>query len=185
MTQKFQESKYLRVTLITGCIVGSKSELVSSCGNGVTLVDQNSCLQYLSDWFKKEKPSLSVQQLQKCCFPSFISDYYAVVTIPAGARSIHLHEMQISNSYLAVRNLSKKYYLTGDWTIDWPGKFPFAGTVFDYQRSFNHPESLYAAGPTNETLVFEVSFLLFILPLMSITELVTTALALCCSSQRD
>eukprot|EP00076_Gallus_gallus_P010485 XP_004944310.3 A disintegrin and metalloproteinase with thrombospondin motifs 18 isoform X2 [Gallus gallus] len=84
------------------------------------------------------------------------NDYYAVVTIPAGARSIHLHEMQISNSYLAVRNLSKKYYLTGDWTIDWPGKFPFAGTVFDYQRSFNHPESLYAAGPTNETLVFEI-----------------------------
>ncbi|XP_035192745.1 A disintegrin and metalloproteinase with thrombospondin motifs 18 isoform X2 [Oxyura jamaicensis] len=84
------------------------------------------------------------------------NDYYAVVTIPAGARSIHLHEMQISTSYLAVRNLSKKYYLTGDWTIDWPGKFPFAGTVFDYQRSFNHPESLYAAGPTNETLVFEI-----------------------------
>ncbi|KAI6077418.1 A disintegrin and metalloproteinase with thrombospondin motifs 18 [Aix galericulata] len=83
------------------------------------------------------------------------NDYYAVVTIPAGARSIHLHEMQISTSYLAVRNLSKKYYLTGDWTIDWPGKFPFAGTVFDYQRSFDHPESLYAAGPTNETLVFE------------------------------
>ncbi|POI32695.1 hypothetical protein CIB84_003553, partial [Bambusicola thoracicus] len=100
------------------------------------------------------------------------NDYYAVVTIPAGARSIHLQEMQISTSYLAVRNLSKKYYLTGDWTIDWPGKFPFAGTVFDYQRSFNHPESLYAAGPTNETLVFEVSFLLFILPLMSITELI-------------
>ncbi|XP_062442223.1 A disintegrin and metalloproteinase with thrombospondin motifs 18 isoform X3 [Rhea pennata] len=84
------------------------------------------------------------------------NDYYAVVTIPAGARSIQLHEMQISTSYLAVRNLSKKYYLTGDWTIDWPGKFSFAGTVFDYQRSFNHPESLYAAGPTNETLVFEI-----------------------------
>ncbi|KAM4638835.1 A disintegrin and metalloproteinase with thrombospondin motifs 18 isoform 1-T1 [Amazona ochrocephala] len=84
------------------------------------------------------------------------NDYYAVVTVPAGARSIQLHEMQISTSYLAVRNLGKKYYLTGDWTIDWPGKFSFAGTVFDYQRSFNHPESLYAAGPTNETLVFEV-----------------------------
>jgi len=116
---------------------------------------------------------------------SFISDYYAVVTVPAGARSIQLHEIQISTSYLAVRNLSKKYYLTGDWTIDWPGKFSFAGTVFDYQRSFNHPESLYAAGPTNETLVFEVSFFLFILPVMSIKELVMTALALHSSSQPD
>uniref|UniRef100_A0A8C6S5E6 ADAM metallopeptidase with thrombospondin type 1 motif, 18 n=1 Tax=Neogobius melanostomus TaxID=47308 RepID=A0A8C6S5E6_9GOBI len=44
----------------------------------------------------------------------------------------------------------------GDWTVDWPGKFHFGGTVFDYQRSFNKPESLYAAGPTNETLVFEI-----------------------------
>ncbi|RLV87350.1 hypothetical protein DV515_00015790, partial [Chloebia gouldiae] len=85
------------------------------------------------------------------------NDYYAVVTVPAGARSIQLQEMHVSPSYLAVRSLASKYYLTGDWTIDWPGKFPFAGTVFDYQRSFNHPESLYAAGPTNETLVFEVS----------------------------
>ncbi|XP_019343740.2 A disintegrin and metalloproteinase with thrombospondin motifs 18 isoform X2 [Alligator mississippiensis] len=84
------------------------------------------------------------------------NDYYPVVTVPAGARSIEIQEMQISTSYLAVRNLNKKYYLTGDWTIDWPGKFSFAGTTFDYQRSFNHPESLYAAGPTNETLVFEI-----------------------------
>uniref|UniRef100_A0A8C3DT73 ADAM metallopeptidase with thrombospondin type 1 motif 18 n=1 Tax=Corvus moneduloides TaxID=1196302 RepID=A0A8C3DT73_CORMO len=84
------------------------------------------------------------------------NDYYAVVTVPAGARSIQLQEMHVSSSYLAVRSLANKYYLTGDWTIDWPGKFPFAGTVFDYQRSFNHPESLYAAGPTNETLVFEI-----------------------------
>lgn len=85
------------------------------------------------------------------------SEYYAMVTIPPGARSIHVQEMEISTSYLAVRTLKRKYYLTGDWTVDWPGKFQFGGTVFDYQRSFNHPESLYAAGPTNETLVFEVS----------------------------
>lgn len=76
----------------------------------------------------------------------------------------------MSTSYLSVRNLSKKYYLTKDWTIDWPGKFPFAGTVFDYQRSFHHPERISAAGPTNETLVFEVSFLLSILFLMSAPE---------------
>lgn len=80
-----------------------------------------------------------------------------MVTVPAGARSIHIQEMEVSTSYLAVRSLKKKYYLTGEWTVDWPGKFHFGGTVFDYQRSFNKPESLYAAGPTNETLVFEVS----------------------------
>lgn len=80
-----------------------------------------------------------------------------MVTVPAGARSIHIQEMEVSNSYLAVRSPQKKYYLTGDWTVDWPGKFSFGGTTFDYQRPFNKPESLYAAGPTNETLVFEVS----------------------------
>uniref|UniRef100_A0A3Q2NPG0 ADAM metallopeptidase with thrombospondin type 1 motif 18 n=1 Tax=Fundulus heteroclitus TaxID=8078 RepID=A0A3Q2NPG0_FUNHE len=84
------------------------------------------------------------------------ANYYSVVTVPAGARSIHIQEMEVSTSYLAVRSLKKKYYLTGDWTVDWPGRFYFGGTVFDYQRSFNKPESLYAAGPTNETLVFEI-----------------------------
>ncbi|KAL8194793.1 UNVERIFIED_CONTAM: A disintegrin and metalloproteinase with thrombospondin motifs 18 [Gekko kuhli] len=83
------------------------------------------------------------------------NDYYPVVTIPAGARSIEIQELQMSSSYLAVRNLNKKYYLTKDWTIDWPGKFHFGGTIFDYQRSFNLPERLSAIGPTNETLVFE------------------------------
>lgn len=78
--------------------------------------------------------------------------------VPAGARSIRMQEMEISTSYLAVRSLKRgTYYLTGDWTVDWPGRFQFAGTTFNYQRSFNRPETLYAAGPTNETLLFEVS----------------------------
>jgi len=81
-----------------------------------------------------------------------------VVTVPAGARSITVQEVAVSTSYLAVRSLKKKRFLTGDWTVDWPGKFHFGGTVFDYRRSFNRPESLYAAGPTNETLVFEVGY---------------------------
>ncbi|XP_008821168.1 A disintegrin and metalloproteinase with thrombospondin motifs 18 [Nannospalax galili] len=84
------------------------------------------------------------------------NEYYPVVTIPAGARSIEIQELKISSSYLAVRSLSQKYYLTGGWSIDWPGDFPFAGTTFEYQRSFNRPERLYAPGPTNETLVFEI-----------------------------
>ncbi|CAG03070.1 unnamed protein product, partial [Tetraodon nigroviridis] len=84
------------------------------------------------------------------------NEYYTMVIIPAGARSVHVQEMEVSTSYLAVRSMKKKYYLTGDWTVDWPGKFHFGGTTFDYQRSFNKPESLYAAGPTNETLVFEL-----------------------------
>lgn len=87
-----------------------------------------------------------------------------MVTIPAGARSIEIQELQLSSSYLAVRSLSQKYYLTGGWSIDWPGDFTFAGTTFEYQRSFNRPERLYAPGPTNETLVFEVSLILTLVP---------------------
>lgn len=88
----------------------------------------------------------------------FLSEYYPIVMVPAGARSIRVQEIEISTSYLAVRSLKRgTYYLTGDWTVDWPGRFQFAGTTFNYQRSFNRPETLYATGPTNETLLFEVS----------------------------
>uniref|UniRef100_A0A4W4FWN8 ADAM metallopeptidase with thrombospondin type 1 motif, 18 n=1 Tax=Electrophorus electricus TaxID=8005 RepID=A0A4W4FWN8_ELEEL len=83
--------------------------------------------------------------------------YYPIVTVPVGARTIRIQETEISTSYLAVRGVeSNTYYLTADWTVDWPGKFHFAGTVFHYQRSHNVPESLETVGPTNETLRFEI-----------------------------
>lgn len=107
-------------------------------------------------------PLLQCASWKTALFCSSRLAYYPVVTIPAGARSIEVQELQLSSSHLAVRSLGQKYYLTGGWNIDWPGEFPFAGTVFEYQRTFNHPERLYAPGPTNETLVFEVSpFCLF------------------------
>ncbi|XP_042565154.1 A disintegrin and metalloproteinase with thrombospondin motifs 16 [Clupea harengus] len=84
------------------------------------------------------------------------NQYYSVVTIPAGARSIRLLELNASSSYLAIRSVQKKYHLNGRWTIDWPGRHNIAGTVFDYSRPYNRPESLTASGPTNETLVVEI-----------------------------
>ncbi|XP_016887811.1 A disintegrin and metalloproteinase with thrombospondin motifs 18 isoform X1 [Cynoglossus semilaevis] len=122
-----------------GCdqTLGSKASL-DACGacNG----DNSTCRFFRGEY--------TVQQ--------WANEYYSVVTVPTGARSIHIQEMVASSSYLAVRNLKRKYHLTGDWTVDWPGKFHFGGTEFVYQRSSNQPESLYAAGPTNETLVFEI-----------------------------
>ncbi|KAJ8252375.1 hypothetical protein COCON_G00216870 [Conger conger] len=122
-----------------GCdqILGSKST-VDACG--VCKGDNSTCKFFKGQYFLQHRSN----------------EYYTVVTVPAGARSIRVQEVEISTSYLAVRSLKKKYHLTGDWTVDWPGTFQFAGTVFDYRRSFNRPESLYAAGPTNETLVFEI-----------------------------
>ncbi|XP_070686641.1 A disintegrin and metalloproteinase with thrombospondin motifs 18 [Pempheris klunzingeri] len=122
-----------------GCdqILGSKASL-DACG--VCKGDNSTCKFFKGHYALQHRAN----------------EYYSMVTVPAGARSIRVQEMEVSTSYLAVRSLKRKYYLTGDWTVDWPGKFHFGGTVFDYQRSFNKPESLYAAGPTNETLVFEI-----------------------------
>ncbi|CAL9701149.1 unnamed protein product [Knipowitschia caucasica] len=123
-----------------GCdqMLGSKASL-DACG--VCKGDNSSCKFFKGQYTLQHRAN----------------EYYSMVTVPAGSRSIRIQEKEVSTSYLAARSLKRKYYLTGDWTVDWPGKFHFAGAVFDYQRSFNKPESLYAAGPTNETLVFEVS----------------------------
>ncbi|VTJ55068.1 Hypothetical predicted protein, partial [Marmota monax] len=118
--------------------LGSKAVL-DACG--VCKGDNSTCKFYKGLYLNQHKAN----------------EYYPVVVIPAGARSIEIQELQVSSSYLAVRSLSQKYYLTGGWSIDWPGDFSFAGTTFEYQRSFNQPERLYAPGPTNETLVFECS----------------------------
>nr|XP_023481639.1 A disintegrin and metalloproteinase with thrombospondin motifs 16 isoform X1 [Equus caballus] len=86
------------------------------------------------------------------------NQYYQMVTIPSGARSIRIYEMNVSTSYISVRNALKKYYLNGHWTVDWPGRYKFSGTAFYYRRSYKEPESLTAVGPTNETLIVELLF---------------------------
>lgn len=95
----------------------------------------------------------------------FNLEYYQMVTIPSGARSIRIYEMNVSTSYIAVRNALKTYYLNGHWTVDWPGRYKFSGTAFNYQRSHREPESLTSAGPTNETLIVEVDSSLMVLGL--------------------
>lgn len=79
-----------------------------------------------------------------------------MVTIPAGARSIRVVELNTSSSYLAIRDTQRRYYLNGHWTVDWPGRHPIAGAMFEYKRPYNRPESLISTGPTNETLIIEV-----------------------------
>ncbi|XP_064193284.1 A disintegrin and metalloproteinase with thrombospondin motifs 18-like [Anguilla rostrata] len=122
-----------------GCdqVLGSKATL-DACG--VCKGDNSTCKFYKGRFLQQHRASA----------------YYPLVTIPAGARSIRVQMLEASSSYLAVRNLKRKYYLTGGWTMDRPGKFRFAGTVFEHQRSFNQPESLQALGQTNDTLVFEI-----------------------------
>ncbi|XP_072317058.1 A disintegrin and metalloproteinase with thrombospondin motifs 16 [Eucyclogobius newberryi] len=86
----------------------------------------------------------------------YTNQYYGVVTIPAGARSIRVVELNTSNSYLAVRDTHRRYFLNGQWTVDWPGRHSIAGAIFEYKRPYNRPESLVSTGPTNETLIIEI-----------------------------
>ncbi|XP_007653712.2 A disintegrin and metalloproteinase with thrombospondin motifs 16 [Ornithorhynchus anatinus] len=88
----------------------------------------------------------------------YTNQYYQVVTIPSGARSIRIYEMNTSTSYISIRNSQKKYYLNGYWTVDWSGRYKFSGAVFDYRRSYNQSETLTSAGPTNESLIVELLF---------------------------
>lgn len=86
------------------------------------------------------------------------NQYYHMVTIPSGARSIHIYETNISTSYISVRNSLKRYYLNGHWSVDWPGRYKFSGATFNYKRSYKEPENLTSPGPTNETLIVELLF---------------------------
>uniref|UniRef100_A0A665URL2 ADAM metallopeptidase with thrombospondin type 1 motif, 16 n=1 Tax=Echeneis naucrates TaxID=173247 RepID=A0A665URL2_ECHNA len=86
----------------------------------------------------------------------YTNQYFGVVTIPAGARSIRVMELNTSSSYLAVRDTHRRYYLNGHWTVDWPGRHPIAGAIFEYKRPYNRPESLISTGPTNGTLIIEM-----------------------------
>ncbi|KAJ3597712.1 hypothetical protein NHX12_001229 [Muraenolepis orangiensis] len=122
-----------------GCdrVLGSKA-VPDMCGlcNG----DNSTCKVYKGQFTKQH----------------YANQYYGVVTIPAGARSIRVVELNSSSSYLAVRDTQRRYHLNGRWTVDWPGRHPMAGALFEYKRPYNRPESLTSTGPTNQTLVVEV-----------------------------
>lgn len=54
-----------------------------------------------------------------------------------------------------------EYYLNGNFTIDPPGLYHIAGTVFNYKREsvatrYQGKGSLYAQGPTTRVLIIQV-----------------------------
>ncbi|GFO22282.1 A disintegrin and metalloproteinase with thrombospondin motifs 6 [Plakobranchus ocellatus] len=80
-------------------------------------------------------------------------EYQEIVKIPKGAMHVKVTEAKVSKNYLALKDTRDKYFINGEWTIDWPRKFPIASTVFHYKLADNEPESLLALGPTGEDLV--------------------------------
>lgn len=147
-----------------GCdrVLGSAAE-PDACG--ICKGNNSSCKIYKGQYTKQHYTNrttysrLYSKDLQRA-WPFFcsFSEYYGVVTIPVGARGIRVMELNTSSSYLAVRDTQRRYYLNGHWTVDWPGRHVIAGAIFEYKRPYNRPESLISTGPTNETLVIEVSY---------------------------
>ncbi len=73
------------------------------------------------------------------------------MVIPEGARNIRIEEVAEANNYIAIRNDDGKFYLNGDWFIQWSGDYEAAGTVIHYNRTHNK-ERVTLAGPIKEAL---------------------------------
>ncbi|XP_062868587.1 A disintegrin and metalloproteinase with thrombospondin motifs 17 [Trichomycterus rosablanca] len=76
--------------------------------------------------------------------------YIEAVVIPAGARRIKVVEDRPSNSFLALKDSSRRS-INSDWKIELPGEFQLAGTTVRYVRR-GLWEKMSAKGPTNTPL---------------------------------
>ncbi|XP_054858791.1 A disintegrin and metalloproteinase with thrombospondin motifs 7 isoform X2 [Eublepharis macularius] len=84
--------------------------------------------------------------------------YVDVGLIPAGAREIQIEEVAEAENFLALRSEDpEKYFLNGDWTIQWNGDYKVAGTTFTYERTGNW-ENLTSPGPTGEPVWIQLLF---------------------------
>ncbi|XP_050996221.1 A disintegrin and metalloproteinase with thrombospondin motifs 7 [Acomys russatus] len=85
--------------------------------------------------------------------------YVNVGLIPAGAREILIKEVAEAANFLALRSVKdpNKYFLNGDWTIQWNGDYQVAGTTFTYVRLGNL-ENLTSPGPTTEPVWIQLLF---------------------------
>lgn len=82
--------------------------------------------------------------------------YVDMVLIPAGAREIHIKEMASSTNFLALRSEDPdRYFLNGNWTIQWNGNYQVAGAIFTYTRDGDQ-ENLTSPGPLQEPVWIQV-----------------------------
>ncbi|XP_060763669.1 A disintegrin and metalloproteinase with thrombospondin motifs 7 [Neoarius graeffei] len=84
--------------------------------------------------------------------------YTDMVLIPEGARDIVIQEVEEAANFLAMRAAhSDKYYLNGNYIIQWNGEYQVGGAKFYYERSGNL-ENLTSPGPTKEPIVVQLLF---------------------------
>ncbi|KAI5101712.1 A disintegrin and metalloproteinase with thrombospondin motifs 12, partial [Silurus meridionalis] len=84
--------------------------------------------------------------------------YTDMVLIPAGARDIVIQEVEEAANFLAMRAVnSDKYFLNGNYIIQWNGEYQVGGVTFYYERSGNL-ENLTSPGPTTEPVMIQLLF---------------------------
>nr|XP_006006141.1 PREDICTED: ADAMTS-like protein 4 isoform X2 [Latimeria chalumnae] len=94
--------------------------------------------------------------------PTVPIGYHKIIEIPKGATKINITELARSPNYLALRSLSGRSVINGNWAVDPPGKYEAGGTVFTYKRPTgagdSRGESFTAQGPTTEKLEVYIIF---------------------------
>ncbi|XP_066568227.1 A disintegrin and metalloproteinase with thrombospondin motifs 12 [Amia ocellicauda] len=84
--------------------------------------------------------------------------YVDVGLIPQGARDIVVKELKEAGNFLALRSEDpEKYYLNGNFIIQWNGEYMAGGTKFYYERKGNL-ENLTSPGPTKEPVWLQLLF---------------------------
>lgn len=56
---------------------------------------------------------------------------------------------------IALMNTKQRYFLNGNWIIDWPGRYESSGVAFHYERT-RDSEGIRSQGPLQEDLVVMV-----------------------------
>ncbi|GAB6026415.1 ADAM metallopeptidase with thrombospondin type 1 motif [Chamberlinius hualienensis] len=79
------------------------------------------------------------------------SGYVKVATIPAGARSIRIEELEESPNYISIMDGNETHRLNGNWLIQWSGDYDFPGTIMYYRREGEY-ETLHAPGKIRQDM---------------------------------
>ncbi|XP_062874431.1 A disintegrin and metalloproteinase with thrombospondin motifs 12 [Trichomycterus rosablanca] len=157
--ENFSERMLEAVTDGTPCFSNSSS---SVCINGVckavgcdygidSRAEQDSCGVCLGDGSSCESVHDTYEQRDG-------HGYVDVILIPEGARNILVQEVEEAGNFLVMRAAdSDRYYLNGNYLIQWNGEYQVGGAKFYYERSGNL-ENLTSPGPTTTALMVQLLF---------------------------
>nr|XP_006627309.1 PREDICTED: A disintegrin and metalloproteinase with thrombospondin motifs 12 [Lepisosteus oculatus] len=158
--EQFSEKMLDAVTDGTPCFMNNSSRNI--CINGVCkavgcdyAIDSNAvedrCGICLGD-------GSSCHTVRKTFVAKEGSGYVDVGMIPEGARDIVVKEVEEAGNFLVLRSEDpEKYYLNGNFIIQWNGEYLAGGTTFYYERKGNL-ENLTSPGPTREPVWLQLLF---------------------------